>query len=157
MAQKMQVQYIRYYTDGSAARKLAPAVPKRQEEMPLPRERQVKRKVLYIDPLPTVALLLAGLMLVLMVVGYVQLIHARAEITAMEAYVEQLSEKNAELSAQYQEGYDLDRVRQTALALDMVPVQQVHTITIEMPAEPSAPEQVTLWQQLGTFLASLFA
>jgi len=157
MAQKMQVQYIRYYTDGSAARKLAPVVPQQQEEIPLPRQRRVKRKVLYVDPLPAVALLLAGCMLILMAVGFIQLMDAKAEIAAMEAYVEELTEKNASLSAQYQEGYDLERVRQTALALDMVPAEQVQSITIMLPAEPAQPEQVTLWQQIGTFLAGLFA
>ncbi len=156
MAQKLNVQYIRLYTDGSAARKLAPAAPEKKPAV-LPKAHRQRRKVIYLDPVATVGMVVAVCMLIAMAVGLLQLREAQTELEVMQSHVQRLSAENENLQAQYSEGYDLEKIRQTALALDMIPVSQAQQITICVPREQPAQQKVTLWEQLGTFLSRLFA
>ena len=50
MARQPDVQYIRFYTDGSAARKVEVAGPVRNSALPQ-KPRKKKKIVLYVDPL----------------------------------------------------------------------------------------------------------
>ena len=153
MARQFEVQYIRSYTDGTAARKL---------DMPQPRKtarkrpvQKVKRIVLHIDPVAIMGIAMAMIMLVLMSVGCVKLLAAQQDMATMNDYVHTLREENVQLQEQYDAGYDLENVRQTALALGMVPMEQVTQISIrvQVPQEP----QPDGWEQLRVFLAGLFA
>ena len=153
MARQVDIQYIRSYTDGTAARKL---------DMLLPREpvrkrpvKKAKRIVLHIDPVAILGITMAAIMLVLMSVGCVKLLSAQRDMNSMDAYVQDLRHENVQLQEQYDAGYDLENVRQTALALGMVPVEQVAQVTIHV----NVPEQVQPdgWEQFRMFLAGLFA
>ena len=156
MAQRLDVQYIRLYTVGSAALKLESAAPQEtfaQQKKP----RKIKCKKIYVDPVAILSIAVAVCMLVMMTVGFVQLRQARNEVAVMESYVEQLQAKNAVLSAEYKAGYDLEEVRQTALAMNMIPMEQAAHVTLEIPEEPEQITQPTLWERIGTFLTGLFA
>lgn len=123
MAQKDQVKYIRYYTAGSAARELAPEQPRKVRSAPIPRK--AKKIVLHIDPVAVLGLMTAVFLLVCMIVGMVQLQETRAQKAEMTRYVQQLVEENQSLRTQYAQGYDLEEVQKTAIALGMIPAEQV--------------------------------
>ena len=129
MAQQAQVQYIRYYTAGSAARELAPEI--RQQPKAAPRPRKAKRAVLYIDPVAILGIATAVFMLVCMLVGLVQLNETYRQRDELSGQVQQLIEKNESLRTQYNEGYDLEQIEKTALALGMVPAEQVAHVSID--------------------------
>ena len=153
MARQFDVQYISAYTDGSAARKL---------ELPKPRQtarkkaaRRSKKIVLPIDPVAILGIVAACVMMVALTVGVCKLVDARQEMVAMDAYVQSLRQENIALQEEYDAGYNLENVRQTALALGMVPMEQVEQITIQI--HTPEPEQPSGWEQVRTFLAGLFA
>ena len=154
MARQPDIQYIRYYTDGSAARKVAPLAP--LKTLKLPKIRLKKRITLRIDPLAIAGILMAVVMSVLMVVGMVKLETASQELQTMESYVQTLSQENVQLQQTFREGYDLEEVKTTALALGLVPKDQVQHITLRVPPE-QVVEEPTSWERFCTFLTGLFA
>lgn len=152
MARQFDIQYVSF-TDGNAARKVAPVSPWKIAK--LPKIKKNKRIVLHIDPVAIVGMVTAVIMLVMMIVGVVQLGQAQQETAAMEAYVESLREENAQLITTYEEGYDLEEIETMALALGMVPNTQVRTVRMDVPAveeRTSGP-----WEQVWIFLTGLFA
>ena len=154
MARKTDIQYIRFYTEGSAARKFAPLAP--LKTIKLPKIKLRKRITLHIDPLAYAGILMAAVMLVLMAVGMARLNAVRQELQTMDAYVQTLTQENQQLQQTFREGYDLEQVERTALALGFVPKEEVTHITIRV-----APEQVveepSTWERVYTFLTGLFA
>ena len=153
MARQFDVQYLGGYINGSTACKV---------ETPKPRKtarrhsvKQNKRIVLRIDPLAIMGTMVACVMLVLLAVGFVKLMDARQELAAMDAYVQTLRQENVALQEEYNAGYDLEHVKNTALALGMVPVEQVQHVTIHVQEPEVAP--VSGWEQIRLFLVGLFA
>ncbi|MBO5954057.1 MAG: hypothetical protein J6Q53_08105 [Oscillospiraceae bacterium] len=160
MARKLDIQYIQYYTDGSAARQLEPKTPRKRKSAPPKVRRQKKQQVIYVDPLAMCGIVVSAVMLVLMIVGSVQLYTAQQQAVQMENYVYSLQEKNAVLTHTYETGYDLEQVKNSALALGMVPVEQVQTITIvvDQPEEEINQEvHLSYWERTCAFLEGLFA
>ena len=149
-----QVQYIRFDTVGSAARKAAPVSSVKKAVLPKPRKQ--KRKVVYVDPVATLGILVAVCMLIMMTAGIVEFLSVRQEAIQMERYVAQLSSQNEELSQAYEAGYDLETVEKIALALGMVPKDQVESIAIQVTV-PEEVETMTVWDRIGIFLTGLFA
>ena len=154
MAQHPDVQYIRFYTDGSAAKKVAPIVP--LHTIRLPKIKKHKKLVLRIDPVAICGIIMAAVMLVLMTVGAVQLHNVRKDLETMSGYVETLRQENASLQTTLSEGYNVAEIERTALALGLVPREQVKHVTIELPAEEIESEPNS-WDQFYTFLTGLFA
>lgn len=154
MAKKPDIQYVRFCTDGSAARKLAPVAP--LKTIKLPKIKKSKRTVLHIDPLAFAGILMATVMIVLMGVGICQLSTARQELQVMNDYVQTLTEENQQLQRTFEESYDLEELEKTALALGLVPKDQVKHITIEVPPM-QAEEEPGTWDRICTFLTGLFA
>jgi hypothetical protein len=153
MARKFDVQYVHFYTDGSAARKLASAEP--METVRLPKAKKKNRIVIAIDPVATAGILMAVMMLVLLSVGVVQLRTARQNATRMAAYVDTLQTENTLLHSTYEASYDIENVEKTALALGLVPREQVTQVRMQMPA--AQEENFGAWERFRTFLTGLFA
>ena len=156
MAQRMDVQYIRLYTNGSAALKLESAVPQTNTAFHK-KAGKIKRVKVFVDPVALLSIGIAICMVVLMSVGFAQLHQARAQVEAMESYVDRLQAENATLSNEYRTGYNLDQIRQAALELQMIPAEQAAHVSLFIPAEPEPIQQVTLWERISTFLTGLFA
>ena len=155
MAQRAAVQYVHFYTAGSAARKLEIAQTPKVERKP--RVAKQKKMVIAIDPLALAGTITAVVLLVLMVVGVFQVQSAREKNTQMLQYVESLKSENAFLQSTYESGYDLKQVEKTALALGMVPAEQVEQIPIRMDVPQETPEETGFWTNVTAFLAGLFA
>ena len=154
MTRKNEILYVNFYTDGSAARKVAPAFPKSRKKPVAKRQEKV---VIRVDPVAMCSLVVAVVMLVMMSVGLTNLQNARADALAMEQYVQHLTAENERLTEEFNQQVDLEAVEKTALALGMVPKAQVQSTPIlvnvmqeEVPAE-------TFWSQLTAFLTNLFA
>jgi len=154
MAQRLDVQYVQYYTDGSAARKVAPVAP--LKTIRLPKIKKMKPIVLRVDPVAVVGIVVAALMLVLMYVGVAQLNSTRQELYTMRSYVENLRVENELLEDKFQEGYDLEQIERTALALGLVPKEQVKHVTVQV-AEAVTEDAPGTWERFYTFLTGLFA
>ena len=154
MAQRLDVTYVRYYTDGSAARKLAPVQP--FQTLRLPKAKKQKRHTIHVDPVATAGILMAAVMLVLLIVGTAQLVAIRKDAYEMAQYVQTLRTENKELTVRYKDTYELEDVQKTAAALGLVPKEQVTRIKVQLPQEP-ASETPNTWDRFYTFLTGLFA
>ena len=158
MAQRLDIQYVQFCTDGNAARKLAPAQPLDTMKLPKVQKHKQKQAVLRIDPFAMAGIVLSVVMVVLMIVGTVELISAREDAAAMASYSQYLQEENAQLNQQYRDSYDLDEVQRTALALGMVPKSEAPHVTMEIPqSNVQETESLGFWDSIWTFFAGLFA
>lgn len=135
MVRKPDIQYVRCYTDGSSARalQLFPAKCKAA----LPRKKKNKALVIRLDPLAYAGIAVSVVMLVLMIINCVQLSQLQKQTDAMSSYVDVLKEENARLADTYEKGYDLMDVKKKALAMGMVPMDEVRhiSVVVEMPEE----------------------
>ena len=154
MARYADVQYIRLYTDGSAARKLE--VPSVIKQQPRRKRKAQKKIILHVDPVAILGLAVAAVMLILMLTGVSELRAAQQKTAQMEQYVVSLEQNNAQLEESYHSGYDIDEVEKMALALGMVPQEEAEQVTMQV--TPIQEEQTgSVWTNIWTFLTGLFA
>lgn len=155
MAQKLRIEYVQFYTDGSSAKKLEVTAPKLAEPI-LPKPKKQKRKRVYVDPVAIFGVVVAVCMLFTMVIGLIRLQSVRQDRQDMELYVAHLQQVHEQKQADYADSYNLADIEKTALALGMVPTSEVNhtTIVVTETVEPEAP---TIWETVGTFLTGLFA
>ena len=154
MARKTNVQYISFYTDGSAARKVEPVAP--LKTMKLPKIKIQKRATIVIDPMAVAGIAMAVMMAVLMVIGVAKLTAVRQDMAVMSQYVDSLREDNVRLEQEFAEGYDIDEIERTAKALGMIPMEQAEHVTLRLP-ELQEVEEPSVWERFTTFLTGLFA
>ena len=158
MARKPEIQYIRYYTDGSAARQPEPQAAPGKRRLPQPQKKRRPKYILRVQPLAVCGVLMCAVLLLMMITGFSELLSARSQAAEMERYVTTLTDRNAQRREQYQAGLDLETIEKAALALGMVPVSEVPHITISVPMPESEPEATPdFWQGITTFLTGLFA
>ncbi|MBQ3214940.1 MAG: hypothetical protein IJB11_02345 [Oscillospiraceae bacterium] len=158
MARQPDIQYVRFYTAGSAARKLEPVKKPRKNGVALPKmkPRVEKRRVIRIDPLAVCAVVTAVFMLFAMAVGMLELGSLTDQANQMESYAAKLSAENAQLEAQYHSSYDLSDVEQKALDMGFVSEDQLQHITVEV-SEPVVEAEPTAWEEFCQFVTELFA
>ena len=156
MTEKPKIQYIgQFYVPGSEAQVLAPKKKKKKAKTKLPIAKEEQVKAIYIDPVALIGITVAVVMLAVMVVGALQLRSDWAQYEQMSNYVSRLNQNNAELERTYRDGYDLEDIRDKALALGMVPVEEVQSRTITVTLSQPKPER-TLWDDIVWFFGGLF-
>ncbi len=155
MAQRVDIQYVKFYTRGSAAKRVMPAIPLHTGA--LPRVKKRKRVCVYVDPVATLGIVVAVCMLIMMAVGVSRLQAEQQKTAAIVAYVEQLQQENASLRAQYAQECDLEAIEKTALALGMIPMEEADHISIQVELPAQQEQVLSIWQRIGTFLTGLFA
>lgn len=155
MARQWDVQYVNFYTAGSAAVKYEPA-PIKKQTATLPKPRRKKKIRIFIDPVTVCGVLMAIFMLGMMVSGLVRLNEVRTEQTRMQEYVRYLQEENSQLQATYEAGYDADEVYEIATAMGMIPEQEGERITLQV-SVAELEEQSNPWENFCAFLTGLFA
>ena len=62
---------------------------------------------------------------------------------------------NLQLEEKYHSRYELDEVKEAALGLGMIPIEEAQHITISVPQETA--QKNTLWESINIFLDGLFA
>jgi hypothetical protein len=92
----------------------------------------------------------------MMVVGFAQLRNVQTEAAEMSAYVDTLRQENEALQTQFESGYDLEEVESVALALGMVPVEQVRHVSVPVDA-PVAEEEPSAWTNFWASIVDFFA
>lgn len=160
MALQPDIQYVPfYYVDGSTARKAEhrTASQKVSAPVPAPQRRRSKRKTVAVDPVAIAGLLVVMVLLVSMVVGFAEYRAAQNRNAQMSQYISELETENAQLQQQYEDGYDLDDIRDIAGVLGMVPAEEAEQITIEVEPAQQEQTQISFWESITTFLAGLFA
>lgn len=159
MARSPDILYIHSYIPGSAAPKLEPRViPKRPVAVPQPKARPKTRtrKVIRIDPISLCATVVAGAMLVAMAVGMLQLGSVNSEAQWLEEHVAQLRAENTQLHLEYKAGHDLDEIRQQALQMGLVPVDQVEHVQLHV-EPPQADPEPGFWESFWASVKEMFA
>ena len=154
MARYPSVEYIRFRTDGNAARKVEVVAP--VETIRLPRVKKQKQPRRRVDLLSLTAIVMTVIMAVCMLVGLQQLQAAQQETLAMQQKVESLQAENDALWTYYEENLDMDQIERTALALGMIPKTQATCITVQVASE-TVEQQPNAWERLTVFLTGLFA
>ena len=129
MARKHDILYVNFYTDGSAARKIAPAFPESRPQ-PKPRTHKQKKILVRIDPVAIVGIVTAIILVAVMAFGMLRLHAVQSEVAAMNDYILQLEMENGIMEQRYQEAYEPAQVEKTVVALGMVPVEQVEHINL---------------------------
>ena len=155
MANYTEVRYINAYVSGSAAPMMASKA-QRKQSAAMPKFRPKRKVVIAVDPVAVFGIVVAFVMAVMLMVGFMTLNRVNEEAAAMEQYVTALQEENVSLQATYDSGYDLDQVRQIAEAMGMVSIDQVPHISLDVivPVQEAEP---TPWEAFLTFLTGLFA
>lgn len=157
MIQKPEIQYIgQFYVPGSEAKVLAPKQKKKKAKTKLPVARQEQQKVICIDPVALAGIAAAVVLLTVMVLGALQLRDDWNQYETMSRYVSQLNYENAQLEQTYRAGYDLEDIRDKALAIGMVPVEELETRSVTVTISQREPEP-TLWDDIVWFFSGLFA
>lgn len=157
MAPKAKIEYINdFYSYGSEA-KIIEFVP--QQEQPkttLPKPVQEKKLCILVDPVALCGLIVAVLMFCVMGAGLLQYREVCTHKQVVSEYVNQLRDENLLLKHNYRRSYDLDKVRETALALGMVPASEVTCTRIWAPIAEPEPEN-TWWDDFLWSWSNLFA
>ena len=157
MTRKPEIQYVgQFYIHGSEARVLAPEKEQKKPKTRLPLQYLEKIEKIYIDPVALVGIAVAVFMLVVMVLGVVQMQDAWAEYDRMEQKLETLQSRNIQLKHQYRSSYDLNDIREKAIAIGMVPMSEVETVTVMVTAPQAKPVR-TFWDDVTWFFSGLFA
>lgn len=156
MARKAEVRYINFYSVGSTAYKLDAMPTPKKQAAPAPRQRKPRKILLRLDPIAVAGVFLAFVMLIMMVVGLFRLGSARKQAVQMHSYVQQLEAQNRALDEKYRAGFDPEEIRQIALQMGMVPVEQAQRIEVTVPVTEPVQEP-TVWETVYTFLVGLFA
>ncbi len=160
---KTKIEYIRYYTPGSAAQVLEPLYPAPgQSQRPHKKARQeaqpVKAIRVCLDPLSLLAIVVAVVMVAAMVAGVQRLKQADQELQAMASYVESLKTQRQTLTATFEETYDAEAVEKAALSLGMIPVEEAAHLQVQLaPQELETAPEPTIVDKLYTFFTGLFA
>ena len=154
MANYTEVRYINAYVSGSAACMVQTKAQKKSALMP--KFRPKKKVVLAVDPVAIFGILVASVMVVMLMVGFMTLNRVNEEAAAMEQYVQNLQEENISLQTTYENGYDLEQVRQIAQAMGMVSIEDVPHISLNV-SVPVQEAEPTPWETFVTFLTGLFA
>lgn len=156
MARRTEVQYVNFYTAGSAAYKFEPTPLPKKKQAGLPKMRRKKRILIHVDPVAVLGMCVAVVMLIMMLSSLSQLQDVHQQEAQMAAYVNQLQETNNRLQSEYKAGYDLEEIREIALGMGMVPAEQAQRIQVQV-SQPVVEEEPTAWENFYLFLTGLFA
>lgn len=154
MAKRDEIQYVRYYATGSAAVKLDPQPEHRKKARPAVKPVQ-EQITIPVDPIAMIGTVVAIVMVLCVIVGFVQLNHANDQVAQAQSELSALKNQHYELEKNYENGYDLEDVRNAAEAMGLVPVEQVQHLTIHIP-EPEVVEELTWWQAWWAEFRAMF-
>lgn len=157
MARKVDIEYIRYYSIGSEARQLELKPQRRKSARPVRAPQPARQTVIAFDPLIVMGTLCAIFMLIMMVAGAVKLGSVKQKEQQMESYLMQLQHQNAQLEDTYEEVIDLQEIEKQALALGLVPKDQVTQIPIQVVIPAQTQPETGWWDGVIAFLTGLFA
>ena len=153
MARNNNDRYVRFYTFGSTAAKL-----EQERSASLPKyKKPEKRKPLPFDPVAFAGSAVAVLLAVLMVVGFVQVAHAKAQVHELQTQIAGLELEQKMLIERYESGYDLNEVRMAALSMGMVSAEEANRVQLEVPDQVVESTRLSWWEPILMSLRQFFA
>ena len=156
MVKKPEIQYIdKFYVYGSEA-KVLELKPKRKIKTILPLSVPDKTIKIPVDPVAIGGIVVAVALLVALLIGCVQYVQVYRQYRTMMDHVVTEQNMNVELRENYRSRIDLVEIRDKALALGMVPVENAQVITIRAELPQREPEP-TLWEDFVWLCKGLFA
>ena len=157
MAQKPKIQYIgQFYVHGSEARALELEEQRKQAKARRPLARLQQVELIYLDPVAVVSILVSVIMLATMLTGVMALKEDWAAYEQMATYVSYLNKQNSDLEKEYRAGFDLADIESKALALGMVPREELQNRTVTVTVPEKEPE-LSRVQQIKTYFEDMFA
>ena len=152
---KAEIQYVQFYTTGSAAPDLVPSY--RPEKEAAKRTKKSAMTVIYVDPVAILGVITSVILMICLLVGvhnYNKALENNAELRAENVA---LSQKTEDLQNQYKDSFDLEEIRMEAILADYVPGSQLKHVTVEIPQAQPEPEQPGKLQQFWNDVVELFA
>ena len=157
MVQKADIQYVtQFYSYGSEAKvlELKPAQKKQKKALPIAKPEQ--KIQIAVDPVALAGILIAVAMVIVMAISVHGYLETCDEYRAMTKRVITLQNINVEKQQAYQEMYNLDDIREKALALGMIPAEEAPSVTIRAELPQREPE-MTVWEDFVWLCKGLFA
>ena len=157
MVQKPDIQYVtQFYSYGSEAKvlELKPVQKKQKKALPIAKPQQKIR--IAVDPVAVAGILLAVVMIFVMAVSVNSYLETCDEYRTMTKRVITLQNINVEKQQDYKSLYDLDDIREKALALGMIPLEEAQVFTIT-PVIPEPEPEPAWWENISWFMKGLFA
>ena len=153
MARKYTERYVRYYTFGAAATKV-----EQQHRAALPKYKAPrKRKPIAFDPFAFAGSAVAILLAVLMVVGFIQVAAAQAQVHELQTQIAILEQERLVLQERYESGYDLDEIQIAAQSMGMVEMEDAIHVQVNVPAQNAETRQMSWWDSWLLSLRQFFA
>ena len=157
MVQKPDIQYVtQFYSYGSEAKVLELKPAKKNKKTALPKAVPEQKIRVMIDPVAWAGIVIALVMVILMAVSVRGYLDVCAEYEMMTNHVIELQNTNVVRRQEYTAMYDLQDIKEKALALGMIPMEDAQVITIA-PVIPEAEPETTWWDNVSWFLKGLFA
>jgi len=157
MVKKPDIQYIdRFYVHGSEARVLELKPKKRTIKTVLPLSVPDNTIKIAIDPVAVCGIVVAIALLVMILIGSVQYVQVYNRYQDMMDHVVSVQNENVELRETYRSRINLEEIREKALAMGMIPIEQAPTITIRAELPQREPE-MTFWEDFVWLCKGLFA
>lgn len=153
---KFDIEYVqKFYSYGSEALAVDQQPIYRKDSTPkVPKPKRERVSYISIDPVAFCSLMLAIVMALMLATSIIRYNVACEDYEIMHTYLMELKEENILKTHQYTAGYDLDEVRETAIALGMVPVLSAETITVSVTVPEPAAER-TWWDDVVWFFSGL--
>lgn len=155
MAMQPEIRYINAYVSGNVAYQ-PKKKPQKHQSVQLPKARKQQKLVIPVDMLAICSIFAAVVLAIFLAVGMVQTFQARQEAQEMKNYALSLQEENKQLQETYKSSYDLDEIREIALAMGMVPEAEVQHLQVQVSA-PQVVQEPTAWESFWAFMVGLFA
>ena len=155
MAMHTEVRYINAYVSGTAAYQ-PEKKPQKKQSVRLPKVRKQQKLMIPVDMVAVCGILAAVILSIALLVGLTQMHQAQQEARALKDYAISLQEENQQLKDTYNSGYNLEEIRDIALKMGMVPVEDVPHMQIQLTA-PQQVQQPTAWESFWAFMVGMFA
>lgn len=154
MARNRNDRYVRFYTYGSTAVKVED--PRRTASLPKYQKPQ-KRKPLPIDPIAFAGNVVAVVLAVLMVVGFIQVAVTNAQVQELEVQLTAVQQEAQMLEERYYGSFDLNEIRMAAESMGMIPAEEAVHVQIQVPAQTVEVQSLSWWDTMLASLRQFFA
>ena len=154
MARNRTDRYVRFYTYGSTAVKVED--PRRTASLPKYQKPQ-KRKPIPFDPIAFAGSVVAVMLAVLMLVGFIQVAITNAQVQELEVRLTAVQQEEQMLQERYYGSFDLDEIRVAAESMGMIPAEEAAHVQIQVPAQDAPIQQLGWWDTMLASLRQIFA
>ena len=157
MVRKPDIQYVtQFYSYGSEAKVLELKPKTQKKKFTLPKVAPQQKIDIRFDPVAWAGIVVAIMLVVLMAVSVHSYLDCCADYEQMTDYVISLQNFNVEKQQEYVKLYDLNDIKEKALALGMSPMEEAEVFTFT-PVIPEPEAEPSWWENVSWFMKGLFA